>query len=118
MEIILNEVTGIREMHIDAVLKSIGTEIRETADKKTPFRWCKAEVTYPNGKTKIVDGTLWEASLEALPDAFTTGNVVSLAVQLSGDYAGFSKVGLPTVQKVDITQFQFDAVSEEVEVEA
>ena len=117
MEIILNEETGIREMFINGTLKSVSPEVRTLDnEKKTPFRWTKVDIVYPNGKTATVDSMLWEASLEKLPDAFAVGNTVALATQLEGDYAGMSKVGLPTIQRVDITQFDLSSIEVEKEV--
>lgn len=115
MEVIINEITGLREFVLLAVLHSIGTEIKrskptERHPEGAEFRWCECEVTYPNGDKKIVDSIIWNKSLEKLPDAFTIGKEVSLTTQLEGEGAGFSKIGLPTMRKVDITQFDLDTV--------
>ena len=123
MEIILNKETNIREGFVNGTLKSISEDVRTLDNaKKTPYQWAKVEIVYPNGGgTAIVDSMLWTASLASTAkDSFTPGSTVSLAVQLDGDYAGTSKVGLPTIQKVDISMFKFDAVevTEEVEAEA
>ena len=75
------------------------------------YHWCEVEVTYPNGEKSIVDSIIWAKSLEKLPEAFETGKVVSLTTQLQGEGAGFSKVGLPTMRRVDISLF--DVASEE-----
>jgi len=129
MKIIINEATGLRELVINAVLKAVGTEIRTTKPtEKHPegakFRWCEVAVTYPNGSVKTVDSTIWDKSLTSLPDAFEVGKEISLTTQLEGDGAGYSKVGLPTLRRVDLTAFDLstveapEMVSEDLQVEA
>jgi len=128
MKIVVNEVTGFRELIMNAVLKAVGTDVRTTKPTEAhpegaKFRWAEVDVTYPNGSVKTVDSTIWEGSLVALPEAFTPGKEISLTTQLEGDSAGYSKVGLPTLRRVDITAFDlagFDniEVAEAIEAEA
>lgn len=129
MKIIVNEVTGLREMVINAVLKAVGTEVRTTKPTDAhpdgaKFRVCEVEVTYPNGSVKTVDSTLWDKSLTSLPDAFVAGKEISLTTQLEGEGAGYSKVGLASFRRVDLTAFDLSSVeapemvAEELQVEA
>jgi hypothetical protein len=128
MKIVVNEVTGFRELIMNAVLKAVGTDVRTTKPTEAhpegaKFRGAEVDVTYPNGSVKTVDSTIWEGSLVALPEAFTPGKEISLTTQLEGDSAGYSKVGLPTLRRVDITAFDlagFDniEVAEAIEAEA
>jgi len=116
MKIVINETTGFRELVVNAILLSIGNEVKYTKPTENhpdgaEFLWCEVEVTYPNGEKSIVDSIIWAKSLEKLPEAFETGKVVSLTTQLQGEGAGFSKVGLPTMRRVDISLF--DVASEE-----
>jgi hypothetical protein len=129
MKVVVNETTGLRELVINAVLKAIGTEVRTTKPTEAhpegaKFRWCEVSVTYPNGAIKTVDSTIWDKSLTALPEAFEVGKEISLTTQLEGEGAGYSKVGLPTLRRVDITAFDLSSMEEvavvgaDVEVEA
>ncbi len=128
MKIVVNEVTGFRELIMNAVLKAVGTDVRTTKPTEAhpegaSFRWCEVDVTYPNGAVKTVDSTSWEGSLTALPDAFVAGKEISLTTQLEGDSAGYSKVGLPTIRRVDLTAFDLAGfeniqVAEPIEAEA
>lgn len=117
MKIIINEATGLRELVINAVLKAIGTDVRTTKPTENhpegaKFRWCEVDVIYPNGAVKTVDSTIWDASLTKLPEAFEVGKEISLTTQLEGEGAGYSKVGLPTLRRVDLTAFDLSTVEE------
>jgi len=123
VKISLNEKTGLRELVMLAVLTTIGKDVRTTKPTEAhpdgaKFHWCEVEVTYPNGDKKTVDSTLWAKSLEKLPEAFAPGKEISLTTQLEGDGAGFSKVGLPTMRRVDITAFDLENIEVADEVEA
>ena len=128
MKISVNEKTGLRELIANAVLKAVGKEVKltkptEAHPEGAEYRWCEVEVTYPDGAVATVDSSLWNKSLTALPDAFEVGKEISLTTQLEGEGAGFSKVGLPTMRRVDITKFDLGtieapAVEEKVEVNA
>lgn len=102
----MNEVTGINELIISAVIKSISENVRNTNNEKaTPYRLGTAEVEYPDETTGIVGALLWDASLEANPDSFKVGQRIDLRVQLEGDYAGNAVMSLPGMEKVDVTKF-------------
>lgn len=115
MEITINQETGLRELVLMAVLNSIGSEVRLTnPTERNPegaeFRWCECEVTYPNGDKKLVDSILWNKSFEKFPDAFAVGKEICLTTQLEGEGAGFSKIGLPVMRRVDISKFNLDEI--------
>ena len=119
MKVAINEATGLRELIIMAVLTSIGTEVKLTKPttahpEGAAYRWCEVNVTYPSGATKTVDSTIWDKSLTKLPDAFAVGKEISLVTQLEGEGAGFSKVGLPAMRRVDITKFDLSTIETEV----
>lgn len=109
MTILINPETGEKEFTIPGIIHSVSETIREAGEKKTPYRWAKVDIEYPNGKKDRVDATLWEKlyTHENCVGAFEVGNTVELTTQLEGKHAGRSKVSLPTAQKVDVTQFAF-----------
>ena len=120
MKIVINENTGLRELEVMGILTSIGDEVKHTKPTLVhpmgaEFQWCEVEVTYPNGTVKTVDSIIWTNSLAKLPDAFQPGKEVSLTIQLEGEGAGFSKIGLPTMRKVDISQFDLSTIASEEE---
>ena len=123
MKIVVNEVTGLRELVMPAILRSIGAVVQTTKPTKNhpdgaKFNWCQVEVTYPDNSKDTVGSSVWNKSLTSNPDAFKEGDEISLATQLEGDHAGYSKVGLPTARRVDITKFDLASIETPVAVTA
>jgi hypothetical protein len=86
----------------------------------TPYRIATAEVTYPNQTKAIIGTSVFSESIRTNPDAFAVGATVQMAVQMDGEYAGFSKLELPTLPKFDVTLLAGleTTVQEEVTTEA
>lgn len=106
MKKVMNEVTGINELIISAVINSISETTKNTKNEKaTPYRLGTATVTYPDESEGIVGALLWEGSLDANPDSFKVGQRIDLRVQLEGEYAGNAVMSLPGMERVDITKF-------------
>ena len=127
MKIVMNEVTGVNEFTVPAVLKSINPKIRftkptEANPEGARYQTCTVEIEYPNnGGTNTVISTVWAKSVESNQDAFKVGAEVSLTIQADGEFAGRSKVGLPQASLIDLSLFGIGAdvaVEEEVEAEA
>ncbi len=106
MKKVLNEVTGVNELIISAVIASIGATVKHTNnDKATPYRLGTATVTYPDESTGVVGALVWDNSIEANPDSFEVGQRIDLRVQLEGEYAGNAVMALPGMERVDIAKF-------------
>jgi hypothetical protein len=107
----INDFNQQREFIINAKIVSIAATDR--LNKKisvkhpngTPYRIATAEVTYPSGKQEVIGSSIFSESLRANPDAFMLGATVQMAVQMDGEYAGFSKLELPTLAKFDVSIF-------------
>ena len=101
----INPETDEPEVLIPAVLVSVSETIKELTNKngeKTQYQLGLAEMTYPNGKKATVGGSIWTNSIASNPASFVKGAPVLLTVQETGEYAGFSKIGLPELERVDI----------------
>lgn len=121
---VYNKETDSHEIPVPATIKSVGTEQFKTKDKETPYVWVECEVVYPDETKGIVDALLWVASLESsAKEAFQATKPVTLTITTDGPNAGFAKVGLPTVRKINLSKFSIgttakDNVTEGEEVEA
>lgn len=102
----INEI-GVKEKLIDCTVKSIANNVRTLTNakgEKTEFRIATAEIEYPDKTKAVVGCSLWEKSLKANEDAFKVGANAQLAVQLEGDFAGYSKLQLPAMTRVDVAK--------------
>ena len=95
---------------LPAVMKSIPTIIR-TNNKGTEWRLVTVDLTYPDGIIKSTVAQLFEKSYEMYPDNFAVGQQVELEVQIDGDGAGYAKVQLPSIEKIDFAAFMNDTES-------
>jgi len=124
MKLVTNEVTGVQEFTVPAVLKTINPKIRftkptEANPEGARYQTCTVELMYPDKTTDTVISTVWAKSVESNQDAFVPGAEVSLTIQADGEFAGRSKVGLPTASVINLSAFGIEVeVKEDVEVEA
>jgi hypothetical protein len=67
-------------------------------DAQKDFRLVDVEITYDDGTKDTVQSTIWEKQIEA--GIFKQGDDIQIAIQTEGDYAGRSKVELPSNKKL------------------
>lgn len=99
---VLNEFTQLEELIVDAVIQSVGNKVL-TNTKGTEYRIATVVANMPNGKTQTGSTCIWEKLHEA--NEYEKGDVVSLAIQLDGEYAGYSKIFLEGSSRFDVAEF-------------
>lgn len=103
MKQVKNEVTGILEGFIPAIMELLPTEFNQENSKGTKYAVVTTRVTYPDGTSDNASAIMYEKS--AKTGLFTSGGMVELRVQLEGEYAGNAVIQLPSTQRVDLTKF-------------
>ncbi len=125
VKILINEKTGVRELHVPGTLVSINPEVRKTQPNEatdyaggTKYQWCKASFIYPGEEQPtVIDATIWSKSItsEKNEGKFEQGSDISLVTALEGPGTGLSKVGLPTSIRMDLSKFDLATVEEPTE---
>tara|TARA_R110000772_G_scaffold54130_2_gene123589 strand:- start:143 stop:580 length:438 start_codon:yes stop_codon:yes gene_type:complete len=104
----INDHTQEPEAYGPAILKTISMDTRmitNTKDGKDKgYHVATAEVTYVGGAKAIVGASIWAKSLVSNPAFFTIGNTIELVVQVEGEYKGWAKIGMPALEKVDVSK--------------
>jgi len=108
-KIVLNEVTGQREMHLEGKLTKISNKVLENSNG-TEYRIGDVDIVYPDGNKDTVSASIWEKNIES--GLFQADMRVNLAVQLEGEYSGFAKVELAGGKRVDITKFDLGTTTD------
>lgn len=108
----INDYNQTREFLTNAVIKTIAGADRFNKKKSTkhpngtPYRIATAEVEYPNGTKAIVGTSIFSESLKTHPESFAVGQTVQMAVQMDGEYAGYSRLQLPELARFDVSTFE------------
>ena len=97
----VNEVTGVTEGFLQGKIVSINESEKQNA-KKTVYHTAIVAITYPDGTTDNIQSVFYTAARTALPDVYTVGANIELAVQLDGEYAGNSVMQAPQRARIDL----------------
>jgi hypothetical protein len=98
----VNEYTGEKELIVDATITSLGKKVLTNA-KNTEYRIASVKATMPDGKTQKGSTLIWEKLQES--NEYEPGDEIQLAIQLEGDYAGYSKIFLGGASKFDVAEY-------------
>ena len=97
----VNEVTGVTEGFLQGKIVSINESEKQNA-KKTVYHTAIVAITYPDGTTDNIQSVFYSAARTALPEVYTVGANIELAVQLDGEYAGNSVMQAPQRARIDL----------------
>ena len=100
----VNEVTGVTEGFLQGKIVSINESEKQNA-KKTVYHTAIVAITYPDGTTDNIQSVFYSAARTALPEVYTVGANIELAVQLDGEYAGNSVMQAPQRARIDLGKF-------------
>jgi hypothetical protein len=98
----VNEYTGENELIVDATIVSLGKKVL-TNSKGTEYLIATVKATMPNGTTQKGSTLIWNKLQEA--NEYESGDDIQLAIQLDGEYAGYSKIFLGGASKFDVAEF-------------
>lgn len=97
----VNEYTG-RELIVDATIVSLGKKVL-TNKNDTEYRIATVKAVMPNGSAQKGSTLIWEKLQDA--NEYEAGDEIQLAIQLDGEYAGYSKIYLGGASRFDVAEF-------------
>ena len=98
----VNEYTGEKELIVEATIVSLGKKVLSNA-KGTEYRIATVKATMPNGKSQKGSTLIWEKLQDA--NEYEAGDEIQLAIQLDGEYSGYSKIFLGGASRFDVAEF-------------
>lgn len=116
MKIYINNKTGLKEIIISGVLKSLSNTVLETKGvNKKKYRYGEVEITYPNKTNAIVDSIIFESTLSYNPDIFKENSNIYLIVQTEGRYKGSSTIIQPSILEDEIVRIYIGGLPIEIQ---
>ena len=97
----VNETTGVTEGFLQGKIVSIDESEKQNS-KKTVYHTAIVAITYPDGTTDNIQSIFYSAARTALPEVYTVGANIELAIQLDGEYAGNSVMQAPQRARIDL----------------
>lgn len=102
----VNDYTGLTELIIPAVINNVSNKVLKNT-KDTEYRIAGVTATMPDGSTQKASCAIWEKLHES--NEYAKGDEIMLAIQLEGEYAGYSKIYLEGASRFDVSAFVADA---------
>lgn len=100
----VNDYTGEKELIVDATIVSLGKKVLTMKnDKQTEYRIATVKALMPNGSTQKGATLIWEKLQDA--NEYEAGDEIQLAIQLEGEYAGYSKIYLGGASTFDVSEY-------------
>ena len=100
----VNEVTGVTEGFLQGKIVSINESEKQNTNLKG-YHTAIVAITYPDGTTDNIQSIFYSAARAALPEVYTVGANIQLAVQLDGPYARNSVMQAPERARIDLAKF-------------
>ena len=100
----VNEVTGVTEGFLQGKIVSIDELEKQNTNLKG-YHTAIVAITYPDGTTDNIQSIFYSAARAALPEVYTVGANIQLAVQLDGPYARNSVMQAPERARIDLAKF-------------